>query len=141
MSRTLHDLETVGMSGKTIPDLPVEHAGETQRMDQLVKEVPAYGSVEADVFLAQPAKPWRDTGGNIRTDHVRPPGWIWTEGGWMHRKMTFDGLLDWHNYSAVNLGVARLREQLLTPPEAWTERRAGFKRPTKAHDDDAAAAS
>jgi hypothetical protein len=110
------------MSDKTVADLPVENAHEAQGMDQLVEEIPAYGSVEADAFLARSARAWRDRAGRERTDHLRPPGYIWVGTGWMHRKLAFEGLREWESYSTANPGIGRIREKLLTPPEAWGQR-------------------
>lgn len=110
------------MSDETVPNLPVEHAHEAQGVE-LVEKIPAYGSVEADAFLARPARAWRDRAERERTDHLRPPGYIWHGGtGWVHRKLTVEGLRNWESYSTANPGIGRIREKLLTPPEAWGRR-------------------
>jgi len=79
------------MSDKTVSALAVGIAQEGQCVDQLAEGIPAHGSV----------------------DHLRPPGYIWVGTGWMHRKLTLEGL------HTTNPGVWRIRERFLTPPEAW----------------------
>src|SRR5262249_2798843 len=125
-----HHAEALGMSDQPVPDLPAENAHEGQGVEQLAQEIPTYGSVEADALLARPARAWRDRAGRERTDHLRPPGYIWVGTGWLHRKLTFEGLRNWESYSTANPGIWRTREKLLTPPQAWPpgRRRQGSKR-------------